>query len=189
MRALCGSLLVLSLLAPATVARAGTPTDQLKAGVDRILAVFHDPNLQEDADHRRAAVRKISAALFDFHEMARRTLGRYWDARTPDEKDDFTERLGTLVARQLALLDGHGGDAVQFVGESIDGDQATVETRVVPTQGRAIALDYRLVRRADRWLVYDVVFENASLLGNYRSQFQRVLRTTSYDALIQKLSR
>ena len=50
-----------------------------------------------------------------------------------------------------------------------------------------ISIDYRLIDRGDRWEVYDVVFDNVSLVSNYRSQFNEIVRTQSYDALVQKL--
>jgi len=38
-----------------------------------------------------------------------------------------------------------------------------------------------------RWLVYDVIIEGVSLVSNYRTQFNKVIQTESYDALVQRL--
>ncbi|MBI3636217.1 MAG: ABC transporter substrate-binding protein [Candidatus Rokubacteria bacterium] len=171
-------------------AEAGRVADQLKIDIDRVLQVVHDPGLRGDVQERRLAVHRISARMFDFDEMARRTLGRYWTERTASEREDFIHRLGLLVASHLVALEARGGDTIEFVGESIQGDEAMVETRVVPIHGRGIALDYRLLRHdGERWLIYDVVVNNASLVGNYGSQFRRIIHMASYEKLVEKLSR
>jgi len=37
------------------------------------------------------------------------------------------------------------------------------------------------------WRAYDVIVEGISLVGNYRSQFNRVLQKKSFDELLQDL--
>jgi phospholipid transport system substrate-binding protein len=56
----------------------------------------------------------------------------------------------------------------------VDGEQATVRTRVVMRQGD-VSIDYRLSARGDRWLIYDVVVDGISITANYRAQFSEVL--------------
>lgn len=54
--------------------------------------------------------------------------------------------------------------------------------------GRALSLDYRMRRRGERWLIDDVVLDGASMVGNYRAQFTHIMKTASYEQLIQKLA-
>ena len=76
---------------------------------------------------------------------------------------------------------------MQYTGETVDGDQATVKTTLVIPKGTSIPIDYRMHRVNDRWRVYDVVIEGVSLVANYRTQFNRIVRSESYPALVQKL--
>ena len=48
-------------------------------------------------------------------------------------------------------------------------------------------VDYRMIKRADRWLVYDVSIEGVSLVSNYRTQFNKIIQTSSYNELVSKL--
>jgi cell division septation protein DedD len=48
-------------------------------------------------------------------------------------------------------------------------------------------VDYSMIRGEGRWLVRDVIIEGVSLIANYRAQFARVIRTSSYTALIAKM--
>ncbi|MFQ5899481.1 MAG: phospholipid-binding protein MlaC, partial [Candidatus Methylomirabilia bacterium] len=69
----------------------------------------------------------------------------------------------------------------------LDGDRATVRTRVITHQGPEVPVDYRMLRRGERWLVYDVLIEGVSLVGNYRAQLNRIIRSSSYDELVRRL--
>ena len=64
---------------------------------------------------------------------------------------------------------------------------ATVRTRLVTRRGVEIPADYRMLRRGDRWFVYDILVEGVSLVGNYRTQFNRIIETSSYDELIKRM--
>ena len=48
-------------------------------------------------------------------------------------------------------------------------------------------IESRVNQRGGRWLIYDVLIENVSLVGNYRSQFDRIIRTSSYGELVKRL--
>ena len=69
----------------------------------------------------------------------------------------------------------------------MEGDQATVRTKLLDKEHREVAIDYRMLRRGERWLVYDVLIESVSLVANYRAQFDQIIRTGSYGQLVEKL--
>ena len=48
-------------------------------------------------------------------------------------------------------------------------------------------MESRLLQRGERWLIYDVLIENVSLIANYRAQFDKIIRTTSFDELVRRL--
>jgi phospholipid transport system substrate-binding protein len=50
-----------------------------------------------------------------------------------------------------------------------------------------VPIDYRALRRAERWRVYDVSIEGVSLVANYRTQFNSLMRTSSPEQLLAKL--
>ncbi|HJZ75519.1 MAG TPA: ABC transporter substrate-binding protein, partial [Vicinamibacterales bacterium] len=72
--------------------------------------------------------------------------------------------------------------------DTIEGDQATVRTRLVTKQGVEVPVDYRMHRVGDRWLSYDVVIEGVSLVANYRAQFNKIIQTSGYASLVKKLA-
>jgi ABC-type transporter MlaC component len=42
------------------------------------------------------------------------------------------------------------------------------------------ALDFRLENHSDQWLVYDLVIDGTSIVGNYRAQFSQILYDNTY---------
>src|SRR5207249_10911469 len=81
----------------------------------------------------------------------------------------------------------YGGGKISYTGERVDSDQASVATRIITKNGTDVPIDYRLFKRGDRWLVYDVNIEGVSLVSNYRTQFNKIIQTASYNDLVQKM--
>jgi phospholipid transport system substrate-binding protein len=170
---------------------AGPPTDQLREGVDRVLVVLRDPQLIGDAqsDRRRIAISKVAGDIFDFGDMAKRALGPHWVERTPAERGEFVRLFTDLIQRAyVGKVDQHAAATkMTFLGETMDADYAVVRTTIPLSNGSAMPLDYRMHSTRDRWQVYDLNIDGISLVANYRAQFNRVIRTSSYPALVTRL--
>ena len=178
------------VLGAAVPARAGVPSDQLKAQVDRVVRVLDDTELQKSARaaERRAAIRRIANETFDFTETARRALGPHWQARTPAEREEFTGLFADLLERSyIGKIELYSGEKVAYLGDTIDDGFATVRTKLITKQATEVPIDYRMIRRDDRWLVYDVSIEGVSLIANYRAQFNKIIQTSGYASLVQRL--
>ena len=174
----------------ATPAQAGAPLDQLKAQIDRVIKVLDDPELKKDArsSARRAAVRKVADDIFDFQETAKRSLARHWQPRTPAEKDEFVRLFADLLERSyISKIELYGGEKIMFLGDSVESDQATVRTKIITKGGAEVPVEYRMLKKGDRWLVYDVIIEGVSLVANYRTQFNKIIQTSSYADLVKKM--
>jgi phospholipid transport system substrate-binding protein len=171
-------------------ARAGAPTDQLKASVDQIVRVLEDPGLriQARARDRRAAIRKEAEVVFDFTETAKRALGRHWQGLLEKDRQEFTRLFTDLIERAyISKIERYSGERITYAGESVDAGLATVRTRFVTKQGTEVPVDYRMHERGDRWLVYDVSVEGVSLVNNYRTQFDKIIQSSSYAELVRRM--
>ena len=162
------------------------PTDQLREYTDQVIKVLDDPSMARQ--DRRAAVQKIAHEAFDVSETAQRVLARHWKDRTQAEREEFTQLFADLLERTyIARMDEYGGERIRYIGESIDGNLASVKARIVTRTGTEVAVESRMNLRGDRWLIYDILIENVSLVANYRSQFDRIVRTSSYEELVRRL--
>jgi phospholipid transport system substrate-binding protein len=184
-----GILILLFALVPARGAWAGSPSDQLRAGIDRVFKILGDPELDGDKklDQRRTAIVIVANEMFDFGEMAKRALGQYWAQRTSTEREEFVRLFTELVQRSyISKVDQHGVHTMTVQGEQIDGQYAVVRTTLPLSSGREMPIDYRMRSTDDRWQVYDLSVDGVSLVANYRAQFNKIIRTSSYEALIAK---
>jgi phospholipid transport system substrate-binding protein len=184
------AIVMLALLLAAAPASAATPTETLKAYGDVVLKILEDPALKspERKQDRRTAVRKVAEEVFDIGETAKRALGPHWQQRTPAEREEFTQLFADLLeSTYIARIDEYGGERIRYTGEKIDGDTAIVQTRVLTKKGSEAPVDARMLRRGDKWYIYDVMIEGVSLVNNYRTQFDRIIRSASYAELVKRL--
>ncbi len=189
-RALGLGLAALFVLVSAPEAVAGAATDQLKGAIDRVVATLDSPVLKGDGKvlERRTAVRKIANEIFDFSEIARRSLGRYWQPLTEPQRTEFVALFGDLLERSyISKIELYGGEKIVYSGERVEADLATVSTRIMTKNGTEVPVDYRLFKRGDRWMIYDVSVEGISLVSNYRTQFNKIIQTNGYNGLVEKM--
>jgi len=179
-------LVTVLVLGLASDAWAGPPTDQLRTYTNEVLKVLENPALS--LPERREAVKHLAEEAFEVSETAKRALGPHWLQRTPAEREEFVKLFANLLEQTyIARIGEFGGEKLRYVSEQIDGDRAIVRARITTKNGTEVPVESRLLQKETRWLIYDILVENLSLVSNYRSQFDRVIRTTSYEELVKRL--
>ena len=172
-------------------AYAGSPMEDVKDGIDRLIVILDDKAYRESHTKEELHKRLQEAAHegFDWEGIAKRSLGLYWKKRTQDEKKEFTVLFTNLLKNTYTnkLTDSYSGDKVLYDKEVIDGNRAFVETRIVSKDEKEISVAYRLKKKGNNWCVYDVIIEGVSMLKNYRVQFYSIIRQSSYEELVKKL--
>ena len=181
---------MLLLLMGSVWAAAGVPGDQVRQTADKLLAILKDPQLKGEStkSERRDKLKEVIYQRFDFTEMAKRSLGSEWRRRSPEEQKEFVKLFTDLLERAyLDQIESYNGEKFQYLTEREDNNYAKVDTKIIDNKGREFSVSYRLLNRHGDWKVYDVVIENVSLVNNYRSQFNRVLTTSSYEELVNRM--
>ncbi|MEA3411506.1 MAG: ABC transporter substrate-binding protein [Pseudomonadota bacterium] len=167
-----------------TLAAAG-PAEQVRETVDDVLVVLRDPNLERSDRHSR--VRATIGNRFDFPLMARSALSVNWKKATQEQKRRFVDLFTELLLlTYIGRLDEYRDEAVRYGDEKIRDKRATVSTFVV-SRDKEIPVDYRLRRKADDWLVYDVVIEHVSQVSNYRNSYLGIVEDVGIDGLLSRL--
>ena len=187
-------LVAMLALSPITLpwdrAQAATATDDLRPAVDKVVRILAEPAMSGElrTHERRAALRAAMEGIIDFPEASRRALAMHWRARMPSERDEFTRLFTDLVIYSyIRLMEPYAGETVQFIGESEGTGVVTVMTRIVRRRGDPVPVDYRMHVTGAQWQVYDVVVEGVSLVANYRTQFNTIIQTSSYDELVRRM--
>jgi|SRR4026208_2016399 phospholipid transport system substrate-binding protein len=172
-------------------ANAGEPTEAIRDAVNQGVEILNKAKL--DNQKQRAQVidrlRQIVYPLFDFNEMAMRSLGANWRRLNPQQRQEFVSTFTALLEKTYAdQIDLYNGQKVVYSGESIDGNYAQVDSRIIDKDGQNYSVVYRLHRVDGKWRIYDVVAENISLVNNYRSQFNRVIARSSFEELLKTMT-
>ena len=169
---------------------AGEPTEQVRETVDEVINILNDKELKkpEREKDRKSKIRKAVLKRFDFEEMAKRSLAVHWRDRTPAEQKEFVALFTDLLEdTYIRKVERYENEKVIYLDERIDGAYATVKTKIVDTKGTGIPVDYRIIKKKEKWDIYDIIVEGVSLVNNYRTQFAQIMRSASYEALVKRL--
>ncbi len=166
---------------PNQLAGKSRPLDLVRSSISRVLAA-------PDSGQRRIEIRRAAEELFDFDEMARLMLAQYWKDGSPGEQEEFVRLFTELLEHSYLMRLGNVPLATMtFVDESINGPYARVRSRIAIGRHAETSVEYRLLDNGGRWGVYDIVLDGVSLVSSYRSQFNSILRSSSFAALLEKL--
>lgn len=172
------------------VAYAESPTEAIRGTITKAIAVLEDPNWKrpEKLKARRQKLETLIGGRFNYEEMAKRSLGeKQWAELSSIEQKEFVELFTGLLASSYAdKIEGYSGQQVEYLKERKKGKYAEVQTKVVSGKTE-IPLDYRMRDESNNWEVYDVVVDGVSLIRNYRGQFSKVIKSSSYKDLVKKL--
>lgn len=141
---------------------------------------------------RDQQIAAVLDGMLDYERLAREALSQHWSTLDDGQRKEFTELLKKLVQRNYERnIRNIQGYSVEYLGETAsDGAVVVVRTRAASKKNRReppVEIDYRLEQTGDDWRVFDIVTEGSSLVGNYRSQFNRIIRKDGYNALVKRL--
>jgi len=178
------------LVCSGKAANAGEPTEAIRGAVNQGVEILKNAKL--DNQKQRAQVidqlRQVVYPLFDFNEMAMRSLGANWRRLNPLQRKEFVSTFTALLEKTYAnQIDLYNGQQVIYTGETVDGDYAQVNSRIIDKNGQTYSVVYKLHRVDGKWRIYDVVAENISLVNNYRAQFNRVIAKSSFEELLKMM--
>ena len=163
-------------------------TEDVKDTIDKVIKIVGREDLKDNKEARRQALREVIDQRFNYHQMVRRALAKNWKGRSDQERREFTGLFKKLLENSYASkLESYSDETINFTDEVIKGKYALVKTEVV-RKASTIAVDYKLINGAGVWKIYDFVIEGVSMVRNYRSQFSKIIRKDSYEALVRRLT-
>ncbi|MCS6284058.1 MAG: ABC transporter substrate-binding protein [Nitrospira sp.] len=168
---------------------AESPTAVVRATLTEIFRILDDPKLKEPDKlmPRRRLLEQVIGERFDYAEMSKRALAANWTPLTNDQRAEFVELFKAFLSdRYAGKIEGYAGERTEYLSERLEGPYAEVRTRLVSAKTE-IPMDYRMINKAGRWYAYDIIADGVSLVKNYRSQFDKIIRADSYDELVTRL--
>jgi len=174
-----------SLDCGAPVLGAESAMDVVKMTLSEVLATLGNQNLKPPDKRRK--IEEIVASRFDYREMSKRTLASQWGRLTEREQEEFVKLFQSFLSdRYAGRIQDYSGEKVEYLGERLEGPYAEIRTKMVSSK-TDYPLDYRMINKDGRWYAYDIIADGVSLVKNYRSQFEKIIRAESYAELVKRL--
>lgn len=165
---------------------AESPTAYVRGILDQVLAVQNAPALTDAA--RARSIHRVIQQNFDFTWMARDALGSAFGGLAAAQRRDFTDTFSYLFQDSYTrmVLKFLKRETIQYGQERQQGDKARVDT-VIARANESIPVTYLMHAASQGWILYDVSVDGVSILENYRTQFAQVIRTKSFDFLLERM--
>lgn len=170
-------------------AQSQTPTEIVKNGTESVLSVLNTPGLNKSqrTSALKIEIQRVVSERFDFETMSKSVLSKNWRKATGYERDRFVDYFTqVLVHTYSGAIESYTGEEINYVGEKIRADRATVDTVILAKNGN-IPVTYKMRLNDNDWHVYDVVIESASLVSNYRNLYNAIIKTDGIGGLLDQL--
>ncbi|MBL1456765.1 MULTISPECIES: ABC transporter substrate-binding protein [unclassified Methylophaga] len=171
------------------------PQALVKEASDNMLKALKDNEAELETNPQKiyTLVQDILFPHFDFERMAKLALGLSWRDASPEQQAKFVEEFRLLLVRTYAtaMLE-YTNEEIRFLPfrDDVEKGRVSVPMEVVQPNGPSVPMALSLYKnKNDEWKVYDVKIEGISLVTNYRSSFNRDIRTSGMDALIESLAK
>jgi phospholipid transport system substrate-binding protein len=136
-------------------------------------------------------VDKVFDQVLDYRVLAEAALRDHWADRTEAERAEFTELLSKLVrASYRKNLKKTLGYDVAYKGteKAQDGEVVhTVATSVKDAREEPMSIDYVVRLQTGGQRIVDVVTEGSSMVANYRSSFNRIIKKGGFPEVLKRM--
>jgi phospholipid transport system substrate-binding protein len=182
--------------AAAPAGKSGTGTQVVKSANDTIASLLKQkpaPGSKEEKDLAAKVTTSVRGFL-DIDQLGKRAMVDNWSKMSKAQQDQFLSLLRSLIEDNYVRgLRSNLEYQVDYTGESTDKDGNVVVTTKINTKRKGrpytIAVDYVLVKEADKLRAWDVKTDGVGLVENYRTQFSKIVDKDGVDGLIARMKK
>ena len=187
---ICGTLMLVVVLASPSVGKAGAPTETVKRLVESVRSYKKEtPTLSAQERTANAQAQKVAEDTLAIQDLAKNVLGAQWEKIGANEQKNFTQLLVSLF-QKIAYpksAEFFGDLHIDYTNEQVNGSEAVVETTVSHPKEGQVAIEYKLRQAQGKWMIYDVLLDGVSMVTNVRTQMQQVIAKESYQGLVKRM--
>ena len=186
------SILLAFLLTTNIAFSSDTPDGFLKDSVQEIslLVSKYKDRFETDEEFLRDKMNSSVMPKLDIKLMSKIILGKkIWTEMSESQKDDFVEafqyRMTSTYMKSITAFDGEKVVFLPYEPGKRENIAYVKSKYLIP--GGDIAVDYRLIKKSEKWKVYDIIFDGISLMKNYRADFREHVSQNGIESLITSL--
>ncbi len=174
----------------------GTPIREIQDIEVKMDAYKTGANLSAEERAANAKIKRdILTGTFDLRELCKLALDKHWGEISAAEQGNFVSLMTDLLETKAIFSKEQTktrGKAytVQYLGDTYLNDKTRAKTRtkvVVPKENVKVDIEYKLKKDSTGWKIYDVVVDDASLVDNYRYQFDSIISKNGYPELVRRM--
>lgn len=161
--------------------------NQIRQNATQVLTILKSG----DANTARRKAEAYAMPYFDFQRMTALAVGNPWRTATDAQKQALTKEFQTLLIRT------YSGTMMKFKNAKVNvkdnpvvarnGKEITVRAEVSAAGEKPVNMDFTTYQSGNRYRVYNVAVEGASLVTVYRNQFGETVKAKGIDGLIADL--
>lgn len=175
-------------------AASAEPREIVEGVVDELVDQMNTrrAELQADTSKLYAMVDQVVLPHFDFRRMSRLVLGKNWKKASATQQDRFTEEFRDMLVRTYAtaIFEYTGDESIEYKPTKHIGERrAEVDTDVTLADGLQVPVVYSFLKlKTGEWKLYNLTINGISLVMNYRTTYNDLIRSRGLDAVIQDLA-
>lgn len=152
----------------------------------------------EELEANRKLKQEIIRGTFDIYELSKEALDKHWDTLTEADRNYFVNLMTNLLEKKAILSKEQvkGTDKpyrISYLGQEFlnpEKTQALVQTKLfVPSEKIDLDIHYKLKLTPYGWRIYDVIVDEASLVDNYKFQFDTIIKKNGYADLVSRMEK
>lgn len=175
------------------------PMDSIKDLDKKVDTYQTGSNLSaETVESNRKLKRQIIRGTFDISELCRVALGGHWNEINTAQQSQFVALMTELLEKKAILSKEQvkGNEKpyqIIYATEKFLDDKkesAFVGTKLtVPSEKVTLNINYKLLKTQKGWKIFDVIVDEASLVENYKFQFDTIIKKSGYQELINRMQK
>ncbi len=178
-------ILLLILFFSSSISLANGPTSVVRETVDKVMDTLM--NIEGSPDRKWRIIAKTISPTFDFKSLSQRTIESEWREATSQDKkkliDYFSQYLEDIYRTKMT---GFVPSKIDYIGEQIRKERAIVDS-LVYSSGKKYLVSYRLKIKDGDWYIYDIFFDDKSIVDNWKEVFGAIIKSEGLDGLLNKM--
>jgi len=178
-------ILLLILFFSSSMSMASDPTSVVRETVDKVMDTLM--NVEGSPDRKWRIIAKTISPTFDFKSLSQRTIDSEWREATSQDKkkliDYFSQYLEDIYRTKMT---GFVPSKIDYIGEQFRKDRAIVDS-LVYSSGKKYLVSYRLKLKDGDWYIYDIFFDDNSIVDNWKEVFGAIIKSEGLDGLLNKM--
>jgi phospholipid transport system substrate-binding protein len=164
---------------------------QVKSVLDRAMEIQTRPDLEGEANRKTRArlIRELISGSFLTEDMARESIPGTWGRVSAGQRSEYTRLFSSLFQDSYTrmVLNFLQRETIEYPGETQVKNKGVLVQTVIMRANEHIPVNYSMIQKGGRWLIRDVEIDGVSIVENYKGSFSRVIKSSSFDALLERM--